>query len=42
MYKLVRSSWDEDPEKRPDFKKIEITLGKIVRYLLNKTLGSHQ
>ncbi|XP_031417083.1 heat-stable enterotoxin receptor isoform X2 [Clupea harengus] len=30
VYKLVRSSWDEDPEKRPDFKKIEITLGKIV------------
>ncbi|XP_062381715.1 guanylyl cyclase C [Sardina pilchardus] len=28
--KLIRSCWDEDPEKRPDFKKIEMTLGKIV------------
>ncbi|TRZ02272.1 hypothetical protein DNTS_034042 [Danionella cerebrum] len=27
---LIRSCWDEDPDKRPDFKKIEITLWKIV------------
>ncbi|XP_041938576.1 heat-stable enterotoxin receptor isoform X2 [Alosa sapidissima] len=30
VFKLIRSCWDEDPEKRPDFKKIEIALGKIV------------
>ncbi|XP_062859202.1 guanylyl cyclase C [Trichomycterus rosablanca] len=30
VYMLIRNCWDEDPEKRPDFKKIETTLGKIV------------
>ncbi|KAM6214681.1 guanylyl cyclase C [Rhynchocyon petersi] len=29
VYLLVKSCWEEDPEKRPDFKKIEITLSKI-------------
>lgn len=29
VYILVKSCWDEDPEKRPDFKKIENSLGKI-------------
>uniref|UniRef100_A0A8D2KZ47 Guanylyl cyclase C n=1 Tax=Varanus komodoensis TaxID=61221 RepID=A0A8D2KZ47_VARKO len=29
VYLLVKSCWEEDPEKRPDFKKIEITLAKI-------------
>ncbi|KAM5254604.1 guanylyl cyclase C isoform 2-T2 [Hipposideros larvatus] len=29
VYLLVKTCWEEDPEKRPDFKKIEITLGKI-------------
>ncbi|KAK6471513.1 heat-stable enterotoxin receptor [Huso huso] len=29
VYLLVKSCWDEDPEKRPDFKKIENSLGKI-------------
>ncbi|XP_009646087.1 heat-stable enterotoxin receptor [Egretta garzetta] len=29
VYTLVKSCWEEDPEKRPDFKKIEITLAKI-------------
>ncbi|TTO31547.1 Heat-stable enterotoxin receptor [Bagarius yarrelli] len=29
LYVLIKSCWDEDPEKRPDFKKIEISLGKI-------------
>lgn len=28
---LVKSCWDEDPEKRPDFKKVENCLGKIIR-----------
>lgn len=31
VYTLIRSCWDEDPEKRPDFKKVENTLGKIIR-----------
>lgn len=31
VYTLVKSCWDEDPEKRPDFKKIESTLAKIFR-----------
>ncbi|KAL1775881.1 heat-stable enterotoxin receptor [Sigmodon hispidus] len=29
VYLLVKNCWEEDPEKRPDFKKIESTLGKI-------------
>ncbi len=28
---LIRNCWDEDPDRRPDFKKIENTLWKIVR-----------
>ncbi|CAJ1080629.1 LOW QUALITY PROTEIN: heat-stable enterotoxin receptor [Xyrichtys novacula] len=30
VYVLIKSCWDEDPEKRPDFKKIENYLGKII------------
>uniref|UniRef100_A0A8C6JWW5 Guanylate cyclase n=1 Tax=Melopsittacus undulatus TaxID=13146 RepID=A0A8C6JWW5_MELUD len=29
VYTLVKSCWEEDPEKRPDFKKIENALAKI-------------
>uniref|UniRef100_A0A8C6QNJ0 Guanylate cyclase n=1 Tax=Nannospalax galili TaxID=1026970 RepID=A0A8C6QNJ0_NANGA len=29
VYLLVKSCWEEEPEKRPDFKKIESTLAKI-------------
>ena len=32
LYMLIRSCWEEDPEKRPDFKKLEVCLGKIFRY----------
>ena len=31
---LIKICWDEDPERRPDFKKIESSLGKIFRYQL--------
>uniref|UniRef100_A0A8C9WCP0 Guanylate cyclase n=1 Tax=Scleropages formosus TaxID=113540 RepID=A0A8C9WCP0_SCLFO len=33
LYGLIRSCWDEDPERRPDFKKIESSLGKIISNL---------
>ncbi|KAK2101305.1 Heat-stable enterotoxin receptor [Saguinus oedipus] len=33
VYLLVKNSWEEDPEKRPDFKKIETTLAKIFGYM---------
>ncbi|GCB78575.1 hypothetical protein scyTo_0016836 [Scyliorhinus torazame] len=29
VYRLIKNCWEEDPEKRPDFKRIEATLGKI-------------
>uniref|UniRef100_A0A3B4B127 Guanylate cyclase n=1 Tax=Periophthalmus magnuspinnatus TaxID=409849 RepID=A0A3B4B127_9GOBI len=29
LYTFIKNCWDEDPERRPDFKKIELTLGKI-------------
>jgi heat-stable enterotoxin receptor len=28
---LIKNCWEEDPERRPDFKKIEGSLGKIFR-----------
>lgn len=37
LYMLIKTCWDEDPERRPDFKRIELTLGKIFRYV-NSTL----
>ncbi|CAL8301364.1 unnamed protein product [Merluccius merluccius] len=36
LYTLIRNCWDEDPERRPDFKKIEGTLGKIFSTLHNQ------
>ncbi|XP_003976359.1 heat-stable enterotoxin receptor [Takifugu rubripes] len=33
---LISNCWDEDPERRPDFKKIELTLGKIFSNLHNQ------
>ncbi|XP_077195393.1 guanylyl cyclase C isoform X2 [Paroedura picta] len=32
VYLLVKNCWEEDPEKRPDFKKIESTLARIFSY----------
>lgn len=28
---MIKNCWDEDPEKRPDFKKVENCLGKHIR-----------
>uniref|UniRef100_A0A8B9KNL4 Guanylate cyclase n=1 Tax=Astyanax mexicanus TaxID=7994 RepID=A0A8B9KNL4_ASTMX len=41
LYVLIKSCWDEDPEKRPDFKKIESTLGKIFSNLHNQANASY-
>ncbi|KAG7218362.1 hypothetical protein INR49_020436 [Caranx melampygus] len=36
LYILIKNCWDEDPERRPDFKRIEVTLGKIFSNLHNQ------
>ncbi|KAJ3600580.1 hypothetical protein NHX12_031560 [Muraenolepis orangiensis] len=36
LYTLIKNCWDEDPERRPDFKKIEGFLGKIFSNLHNQ------
>ncbi|XP_074553006.1 guanylyl cyclase C [Halichoeres trimaculatus] len=36
LYCLMKNCWDEDPERRPDFKRIELTLGKIFSNLHNQ------
>ncbi|XP_068193477.1 guanylyl cyclase C [Antennarius striatus] len=36
LYTLIKSCWDEDPERRPDFKRIELALGKIFSNLHNQ------
>ncbi|KAG7325925.1 hypothetical protein KOW79_010850 [Hemibagrus wyckioides] len=41
LYVLIKSCWDEDPEKRPDFKKIEISLGKIFSNLHDQANASY-
>lgn len=33
LYLLMKNCWDEDPERRPDFRRIEVALGKIFRYV---------
>ncbi|XP_066490574.1 guanylyl cyclase C [Tiliqua scincoides] len=38
---LVQSCWEEDPEKRPDFKKIENTLAKIFSNYHSQTNESY-
>ncbi|XP_062846944.1 guanylyl cyclase C [Trichomycterus rosablanca] len=38
---LIKSCWDEDPDKRPDFKKIENTLGKIFSNLHDQANASY-
>ncbi|NXR36897.1 GUC2C protein, partial [Zosterops hypoxanthus] len=41
IYTLVKSCWEEDPEKRPDFKKIESTLAKIFSNFYGQTNESY-
>ncbi|XP_030649199.1 heat-stable enterotoxin receptor [Chanos chanos] len=41
LYVLIKNCWDEDPEKRPDFKKIESMLMKIFSNLHNQTNASY-
>ncbi|XP_076863972.1 guanylyl cyclase C [Brachyhypopomus gauderio] len=41
LYVLIKNCWDEDPEKRPDFKKIESVLGKIFSNLHDQANASY-
>ncbi|KAL6460635.1 hypothetical protein MHYP_G00306010 [Metynnis hypsauchen] len=41
VFVLIKNCWDEDPEKRPDFKKIENILGKIFSNLNNQANASY-
>ncbi|KAG7226515.1 hypothetical protein INR49_003836, partial [Caranx melampygus] len=41
VYMLIKSCWDEDPEKRPDFKRVENCLGKIISKIHNEDNESY-
>ncbi|XP_051928284.1 guanylyl cyclase C isoform X1 [Hippocampus zosterae] len=41
VYMLIKSCWEEDAEKRPDFKKVESCLGKIISKIHNKDNESY-
>ncbi|XP_073713944.1 guanylyl cyclase C isoform X1 [Misgurnus anguillicaudatus] len=41
LFVLIKSCWEEDPEKRPDFKRIEGALGKIFSNLHNQANASY-
>ncbi|KAM5148059.1 guanylyl cyclase C [Mantella aurantiaca] len=41
VYVLVKSCWEEDPERRPDFKKVENTLAKVFSNFHNQTSESY-
>ncbi|TRY88394.1 hypothetical protein DNTS_018304 [Danionella cerebrum] len=41
LFVLIKSCWEEDPEKRPDFKRIEATLAKIFSNLHQQTSSTY-
>ncbi|TKS91639.1 Heat-stable enterotoxin receptor [Collichthys lucidus] len=41
LYTLIKNCWDEDPERRPDFRRIELTLGKIFSNLHNQATETY-
>ncbi|XP_056286434.1 guanylyl cyclase C [Pseudoliparis swirei] len=41
VYSLINSCWDEDPERRLDFKRIENCLGKIISKIHNQDNESY-
>ncbi|XP_048848377.1 guanylyl cyclase C-like [Brienomyrus brachyistius] len=41
LHGLIKNSWDEDPEKRADFKKIESSLSKIISNLHDRANESY-
>ncbi|XP_040918754.1 heat-stable enterotoxin receptor [Toxotes jaculatrix] len=41
LYMLIKTCWEEDPERRPDFKRIEVTLGKIFSNLHNQATETY-
>ncbi|XP_068162241.1 guanylyl cyclase C [Antennarius striatus] len=41
VYMLIKTCWDEDPERRPDFKKVENCLGKIISKIHNQDNESY-
>ncbi|XP_061611732.1 guanylyl cyclase C isoform X3 [Phyllopteryx taeniolatus] len=41
VYMLIKSCWEEDADKRPDFKKVESCLGKIISKIHNKDNESY-
>ncbi|CAL8302423.1 unnamed protein product [Lota lota] len=41
VYRLIKTCWEEDPEKRPDFKKVENCFRKIFSNLHNKDNESY-
>ncbi|XP_075430078.1 guanylyl cyclase C isoform X2 [Ascaphus truei] len=41
VYVLVKNCWEEDPERRPDFKKIESSLAKMFSNFHNQTNKSY-
>uniref|UniRef100_A0A3Q2VQA7 Guanylate cyclase n=1 Tax=Haplochromis burtoni TaxID=8153 RepID=A0A3Q2VQA7_HAPBU len=41
LYTLIKNCWEEDPERRPDFKRIELTLGNIFSNLHNQATETY-
>ncbi|KAM6957863.1 guanylyl cyclase C [Aplochiton taeniatus] len=41
LYVVIKTCWEEDPERRPDFRKIEVSLGKIFSNLHNQATETY-